>query len=115
MSWLMLRASDHSVRKIAAREDEDALAILTIMSIAATVSLAAIVLELATTKQMSGAPRAFQYAITGATVVGSWCLVGIIFTSHYARMFYTASPDRRPLRFPDLSEPPIIGTFCTFH
>lgn len=114
MSWLMLRASHEGVRKISERDDENALTILAILSIAATVSLAAIVFELATSKHMSAGIRAFQYAITGATVVGSWCLVGIIFTAHYARMFYTAPADQRPLRFPDDEQNPNYWDFLYF-
>ena len=114
MGWLMLRASHESVRKISERDDENALGILVILSIAATLSLAAIVLELATTGESSGGIRAFRYAITGATVVGSWCLVGIIFTAHYARMFYRAPPDRRPLKFPDGEQNPDYWDFLYF-
>jgi uncharacterized membrane protein len=114
MSWLMLSAGHDGVRKISEREDENALTILAILSIAATVSLAAIVLELATSKHLSGGMRAFQYAITGATVVGAWCLLGIIFTAHYARMFYTAPLDQRPLRFPDGEQSPNYWDFLYF-
>ena len=114
MSWLMLRAGHASVLEISRREDENALGILAMLSIAATASLVAIVLELATAQQMSGGHLAFQYAITGATVVGSWCLVGIIFTAHYARMFYTAPPDHRPLRFPDDEQKPDYWDFLYF-
>ena len=114
MSWQMLRANHDSVRKIAAREDENALGILAILSVASTVSLAAIVFELATSKDLSGAILVFQYAITGATVVGAWCLVGLIFTAHYARMFYTASPDQQPLRFPDEEKKPDYWDFLYF-
>ena len=114
MSWQMLRANHDSVRKISERDDENALGILAILSIAATASLAAIVFELATSEKLSGGILALQYAITVATVVGSWCLVGIIFTVHYARMFYTASPEQRPLRFPDDEQKPDYWDFLYF-
>src|ERR1017187_3974545 len=52
MWWLMLRASHARVRKIADQEDESAALILTILSIAAVLSLAAISIELATLKDL---------------------------------------------------------------
>ena len=114
MSWMMLRADPESVRKRSKRDDENALGILAILSIAAMASLVAIVMELATGQQTPDAPPAFQYAITGATVVGSWCLVGIIFTAHYARMFYAAPSGHRPLRFPDDEQKPDYWDFLYF-
>jgi uncharacterized membrane protein len=114
MGWLMVRASQARVRRIAEQEDEGAVAVLAIMSIAATLSVAAIVFDLATLKSEQFGLRFFHYVITGSTVFGSWCLVAIIFTFHYARNFYRAPVDSRPLRFPDGEQQPDYWDFLYF-
>ncbi|OIR09475.1 hypothetical protein GALL_83130 [mine drainage metagenome] len=112
--WLMVRASHARVRLLAEQEDRSALAILAIMSAAAIVSLAAIVLELSTVRDMALGSRMIHYAFTGATIIGSWCLVAVLFTFHYARIFYRSSPDHRALRFPDNEENPDYWDFLYF-
>ncbi len=104
MAWLMMRASHVRVRAIAEQEDKSAIVILTIMSIAAVVSIAAIILELATLKGLPLSYRMAHYAFTGATVIGSWLLVAILFTFHYARIFYRSPLAHRALSFPDKKE-----------
>jgi uncharacterized membrane protein len=100
MAWLMLRASHARVRKIALQEDENAALILAVMSIGAILSLAAISIELATVKDIPAALRIGRYSFTFATVVGSWFLLGTVFTFHYAHMFYRCGPENQPLQFP---------------
>jgi uncharacterized membrane protein len=101
MGWLMMRASHARVRRIAEQEDQSAVVILAIMSIAAILSMAAIVLELSTVKGLPLSLRLAHYGFTGATVLGSWCLVATLFTFHYARIYYRSPVDRRALSFPD--------------
>jgi uncharacterized membrane protein len=114
MGWMMLRANPDKVRAIAEVEDEGAALVLVIMSIAAAASLAAIVLQLAAKRHASGGFDPIQYLMTVSTVVSSWFLVGIVFAAHYARMFYTAPPKCRPLRFPDGEESPQYWDFLYF-
>lgn len=114
MAWLMLRADHMMVRKIAVQEDKGAVAVLAIMTIGAIASLAAIVLELAHAQELQPGQRALSYALTGATVLGSWLLVGTMFTIHYARMFYRAPTSGRPLGFPDHEENPDYWDFLYF-
>ena len=101
MGWLMLRASHIRVRKLAEQEDKSAVVILAIMSIAAIVSIATIILELTSVKSLPVSHRWAHYAFTWFTVFGSWCLVATLFTIHYARIFYRSPIDRRALSFPD--------------
>jgi uncharacterized membrane protein len=101
MGWLMARASVGKVREIAEQEDEGAVAVLAIISIAATLSLAAIIFELTTVRNAPAVVRLWHYAFTASTVFGSWCLVAVVFTFHYARSYYRQPPGRRGLRFPD--------------
>jgi uncharacterized membrane protein len=116
MGWLMMRADEARVRRIAAQEDEGAIAVLVIMSIAAALSVAAIIFDLALLKnaQGEGGLRFFHYGLTAVTVFGSWCLVAVVFTFHYARMFYLADSRRRPLRFADDVQHPDYWDFLYF-
>ncbi|HYA60285.1 MAG TPA: DUF1345 domain-containing protein [Burkholderiaceae bacterium] len=101
VGWLMFRATSTRVQAIAEREDPSATAVLVLMSITAMASLAAIVLELAATRELRVGERLIHYALTASTLLGSWLFVNTMFTFHYARMFYRSAQDRRPLRFPD--------------
>lgn len=96
-----MRANHARVRQIAEQEDKSAVIILAIMSIAALVSITAIILELTAIKDLSLSTRLLHYAFTVATVFGTWCLVGTLFTFHYARMFYRSPIKQRDLCFPD--------------
>jgi len=71
------------------------------VSIGAVLSVAAIIVELSTVKNLPSGLLIGHVAFTVATVMGSWFLLGIIFTLHYAHMFYRAPADRPPLLFPD--------------
>lgn len=104
MGWLMMRASHTKVRMIAEQEDRSAIVILAIMSVAALVSLAAIILELSSVKGLIFSSRLAHYAFTGTTVLGSWCLVATLFTFHYARIYYRSPIERRALHFPNNEE-----------
>lgn len=112
--WLMMRSSPSQVRKLAEREDESALAVLVIMSVAAMVSLSAIIVELSALQGLSTGQRVSHYLFTGATVLGSWFLLGILFTHHYARLFYRSPQDQRALRFPDEEQGPDYWDFLYF-
>ena len=114
MAWLMFRASRARVRKIAEQEDENAALILAVMSIGAILSLAAISLELATVKDLPAVLRLGRYSFTFATVVGSWFMVGSVFTFHYAHMFYRAKPGCPPLQFPGNETNPDYWDFLYF-
>jgi len=114
VGWLMVRATHVRVRRFAEQEDRGAGIILAIMSVAAIVSFVAIVLELATTKNLPVGERLAHYAFTGATVFGSWFLVSTLYTFHYARTYYRSPADRRALRFPDGESNPDYWDFLYF-
>lgn len=112
--WLMMRAGHARVRRLAEQEDESAGVVLAIMSLASVASLAAIVMELSTVKDLPGGLRLSHYAFTGTTVLGSWFLLGVLFTHHYARQFYRSPPDHRSLHFPDDEQKPSYWDFLYF-
>ena len=114
IAWLMFRADHQRVRQIAEQEDETAVAVVAIVSVAAILSLAAVVIELTAIKNLPADQRALHYAFVAATLVGSWCLVGTIYTIHYARMFYSAPAKARPLHFPADEENPDYWDFLYF-
>jgi uncharacterized membrane protein len=111
---MMARAEHARVREIARREDENAVAVVVIVSLAAILSIAAIVLELGGIKDLSAQQRGLHYAFTAATLAGSWLMVGVIFTLHYAHMYYSATEERRPLHFPDGEAHPDYWDFLYF-
>jgi uncharacterized membrane protein len=96
---------------MAEQEDNSGLLVLVTLSVAATLSLAAIVLELASAKNLSGSGRTFHYVFTGVTVLGSWLLVATSYTFHYANLFYRSPPEKRALRFPDGEQNPDYWDF----
>ena len=94
-------------------EDESAPFILILVVIAAVASLFAIIEPLATIKQVTGSERTAHFALAAVTLINSWLLVPMIFTTHYADMFYSATAEDRPLRFPNTPEP-VFWDFAYF-
>jgi uncharacterized membrane protein len=94
-------------------EDGSAPIILVVVTVAACLSLFAIVEPLATLKQTAGAERIAHFALATLTLVNSWILVPTMFTTHYADMFYSAKDDARPLRFPE-TPMPVFWDFAYF-
>lgn len=113
IGWLALRADPQEVRRLAEVEDENAEAVLVLISVAALASLVAIVVELAAASHVEGGEKLVRYAFTGSTVLGSWFLIGMVFTMHYARMFY-ASEGEPVLRFPEGEKNPDYWDFLYF-
>lgn len=111
--WLMVRTSAEGVRGIARQEDASSAGLMVTMCTAAMLSLAAIVVELAH-GDGSGGSTPFVYAVTVLTVVGSWLLVGALYTFHYAHLYYSAPAHRLPLEFPDGLKSPSYIDFMYF-
>ncbi|MDD2050498.1 DUF1345 domain-containing protein [Pseudomonas putida] len=112
--WLTLGANAEKVRKVASIEDENAGLVLFTISIAAIASLVAVVLQLAAGAKLDEGPTALQLTFTGFTVVGSWLLIGAIFSLHYAHLFYTAQAHTPLLRFSDGERHPDYWDFHYF-
>lgn len=117
MAMIMRRtfkSSAEDVRRIAEIEDENAGLVLFVVCVAAIASLAAIILELAGIQDMKDSDKALHYAFTGFTIIGSWLLIGVVFSLHYARVFYTWSGEKPALRFADGEENPDYWDFLYF-
>lgn len=109
-----LRTNAESARRISMIEDENAGLVLVTVCIAAIASLAAIVLELAGSKDLAMDEKALRYAFTGLTIVGSWLLIGVVFSLHYARLYYTWPGKDAALRFADGEQNPDYWDFLYF-
>jgi uncharacterized membrane protein len=56
----------------------------------------------------------FHYVFTAVTVLSSWLLLAVIYTFHYARLYYRSPSDKRSLRFPDDERNPDYWDFLYF-
>lgn len=112
--WLMVRASTSEVRELAEQEDRNAISVVLLLSLGAVLSVVAIVVELATAKGLARSDRTWHYLLTGLTVFASWCLVSVVYTFHYAHLFYRSPPDKRALRFPNEEPWPDYWDFLYF-
>jgi uncharacterized membrane protein len=110
---LMVGTSAEGVRGIARQEDASSAGLMVLMCTAAILSLAAIMVELA--HGTDGGERAiFVYVITVLTIVGSWMLLGALYTFHYAHLYYSSPANRLPLRFPEELTAPSYIDFMYF-
>lgn len=114
MGWVMTTASHQTVKKIAEQEDSSGGVILVMLSIAAGLSLIAIVFELASAKDLNSTIKLQHYAFTAITVIGSWFMLGTVYTFHYARLFYRSPETKRALRFPEDDLNPTYWDFLYF-
>jgi len=114
MLWLTIRAKADDVKRIAEVEDENAGLVLFMVCIAAIASLATITFELAGSKNLETSARLLHYGFTGLTVIGSWLLIGVIFSVHYARLYYTWGGKEPALRFAEGLTTPNYWDFLYF-
>jgi uncharacterized membrane protein len=94
-------------------DDASAPVILVVVTVAALLSLVAIVDLLATLRDVEQQQRVWHFMLAALTLIDSWLLVPAMFTTHYADMFYSAPSDHRPLSFPQ-TQMPILWDFAYF-
>ncbi|MGF6488142.1 DUF1345 domain-containing protein [Pseudomonas frederiksbergensis] len=114
MLWLTMRAKAPDVKRIAEVEDENAGLVLLLVSIAALASLATITFELAGSRDLETTRKLLRYGVTALTVIGSWLLIGVIFSVHYARLYYTWNGKEPALRFAEGLTTPNYWDFLYF-
>lgn len=114
MLWLTVRSKAPDVKRIAEMEDENAGWVLALVSIAALASLATITLELAGSKDLETTRKLMHYGFTALTVIGSWLLIGVIFSLHYARLYYIWDGKEPALRFAEGLTTPNYWDFLYF-
>jgi uncharacterized membrane protein len=118
---MMASSSIDRIRYRAALQDEGKIVILGLTTTTALVSLAGIVVELATAKTLTGRPEWRHIALSGLTVVLSWTFTHTIFAIHYAHEYYAGEESAKGLDFPGEGPPDywdfvyysfVIGTAC---
>jgi uncharacterized membrane protein len=103
---MALRSDIEVCRARAALFDQSDWVIMTLVVASAAASFAAIFVELAVIKSGAG-PALLGLSVTGITVVLSWTFTHVVFTLHYANVYYRPHPDGTPggLEFPGKREP----------
>ncbi|MDR8367839.1 DUF1345 domain-containing protein [Pseudomonas sp. JL3] len=114
MLWLIARAKAPDVKRIAEVEDENAGLVLLLVCIAALASLGTITFELAGSRDLETARKLLRYGFTALTVIGSWLLIGVIFSVHHARLYYTWNGKESALRFAEGLTTPNYWDFLYF-
>ncbi len=110
---MMWRDDLDRMRERANVQDEGRFVILALCILASAASIAAIVAQLAATKDMAGAQKALHMALAGLTIATGWTFIHLTFALHYAHE-YASERHRRPdvdeklrggLDFPDTLSP----------
>jgi uncharacterized membrane protein len=98
---MVSRSTVETCHRRAALYDESDWVIVALVVASAAASFAAIFAELAVVKTAAGAP-ALSLAVTGLTIMLSWTFTHMVFTLHYANLYYMPHPDGHPggLDFP---------------
>ena len=115
VAWIMSRAGPERVKQVAMAQAEGALVVLVIVTMAAIVSLGAVVYELSLAKAPGSAQAWPRLLYVLATVVGSWLMVPTLFALNYASLFYRQH-EGVGLQFPDTEKDfkPDYGDFLYF-
>jgi uncharacterized membrane protein len=110
---LVTRATSQQLEERYREDDPTAPVILVVVIIAAILSVAAIVAFLTTLKQVDASQKTAHILLATLTIVDSWTLVPTIYALHYADLYYSAPPERRPLSFPG-TRTPVFWDFAYF-
>jgi uncharacterized membrane protein len=113
---MMARSQVADLRRRAATQDEGAIFILLVTSLAAVASLAAIAIELHGSGGQGPDGKPFRIGLAGVTILCSWLFVHTSFALHYAHEFYGEGRDERigGLKFPKAGYDPDYWDFLYF-
>lgn len=104
MCWIMARSDTDDIRKYAQANDSGRAAMLGIATTITLVILVTVAVEL----RPAGHAHPWQIALPVLTLVVAWVFGNIVYTLHYAHLFYDDMPDgtdRRGLTFPETKDP----------
>jgi uncharacterized membrane protein len=112
---MMFWSPHERMRTRAMEQDEGRIAILTLVVVAAIVSLGAIVAELAVARDFHGPLRLAHIALAVLTILSSWAFTQVMFALHYAHDYYLAEVrgSSGGLQFPG-EHAPDYGDFLYF-
>ena len=85
---MTLSATQDSISRRAATQDEGRFFLLILGCLAAVVSIVAILIELAAVKDVTGTPKALHISLAGSTIVSAWLFIHMIFALHYAHEYF---------------------------
>ncbi len=107
MTYLRMRHLDAAqLRAHYEEEDPTAPVILLVVVVAALLSILAIVALLSTIKEAAPGDRFSHLLLATMTIVSSWLLVHLMYSLHYADMYYSVKEGSpAPLTFPETPEP----------
>ncbi|MYM95377.1 DUF1345 domain-containing protein [Duganella vulcania] len=114
MAWMMARADQHDIRRAACRQDERGPVILAMLSLVIMISLVAIISQLSALKDSPPTDMVYHYGFVVLTLTGSWFMIGTMFCSHYAHLYYIKNDGEKPLHFPDQELTPNYWDFLYF-
>jgi len=104
---MFIGATPTHMRARATSQDDGALVVLICTIIAATVTIAAIVIELAGVKSYVPSLRLLHFGLGMVTLLSSWAFIHTSFAIHYAHEYYICRRQHTqlPLAFPEKPEP----------
>ncbi len=112
---MMVHSNHDKIRSRAAIQDEGKIVILSLTTITALASLAAIIVELAYAKTLTGEAKWQHISLVGVTVFLSWTFMQTMFALHYAHEYYTAKGESSEgLEFPAKYVTPDYWDFVYF-
>ncbi|MBO0733719.1 MAG: DUF1345 domain-containing protein [Methylocapsa sp.] len=91
---MVARSTPATIRRRASASDEGRAFILLITSLAAMASLAAILAQLASVKDLTGPIKGLHIGLAAMTIVTAWLFIHLIFGFHYAHEYFDELPDR---------------------
>jgi len=111
--WMMSRVDAETIKQRALLTDEGRFVVLTLASVAAAASLAAIFAQLPMVKDSHGWLRALHLGLVIATILSAWTFTHVTYGQHYAHEFFIeresekdlADEYRGGLRFPGTPNP----------
>jgi uncharacterized membrane protein len=106
LAWTMMgRSSEADLHRRASDQDDGAVAVLILTTVATVASLGAIAAELSGIHAASAGSQALRVALTLATILCSWFFLHTMFALHYAHQDYDDETCNWSLRFPDDARP----------
>lgn len=112
---MMFWSSHERMRARARQQDEGRLAVLSLVIVAALMSLGAILVQLTVAKDLHGTAKLTHIGLAGMTILTSWAFTQTMFALHYAHDYYIADSNGLPkvLDFPG-GHAPDYGDFLYF-
>ena len=91
IALMIYKSNPHSIIRRAAQQDEGRFVILLLSTVAAIASIAAIIAQLGSVKEMEFAAKAPHVALSLSTIVTSWVFIHVMYALHYAHEYFFES------------------------